>query len=1091
MNRLLAKFSCAATLFLTMSVTGNSQVPIVPDSAQLNRPFGNADAADFLTPPDVYKPQTWFHYIGGNVSKEGITADLEAIAAAGISGIQLFHGQFGGPWPGVDNQITCLSEQWDDAVRHTANECRRLGLRFTMLVCPGWALAGGPWIKPRNAMRHLVYSRTDLHGGKTISTQLPKPQPTAEDWRDYREIAVIAFPDPEGNSNRLIPQKVKGNREDPWKELIDGTPGTSVFLPPASPDNPHWVEFSFEEPQKVRTLELSSVNGFNTHNCYEPGIGIKAEALMPDGTVREIRTLEVPPSNWQDESNLTLALSEVDGASAYRVCFSNRHVMGISTFKLLEESRKDNYEGEAAWTLRGLIRGDHPQQSSKAFVNPDSVIDLSTKVDDDGILSWDVPEGEWTVIRIGHVNAGMQNGPAPKEGTGWECDKFSDEGVDAQFEGYIGRLTREGGVLHGGLLDGMLMDSWECKTQTWTAGMEDEFERVSGYPLRKYFPALFGFVMKDHETTSRFLRDWRATTSDLTTNKFFGGMARNARKNGLTLSFETAFGDVFPGDIMEYYKYADVPMCEFWRHPWDGFVGSINFKPVRPTASAAHMYGKPRVSAESFTSFYLSWSEHFNDICETANINAIEGVTHNVFHTYTHNPLADSHFPGTSFGSNIGTPFLRGQTWWQHLGVLTDYLGRCTYLLERGKPVADVLWYLGDEFDQKPDQRYAFPDGYRYDYCNQDALLHRLGVKDGKIVTPEGISYGILWLPDIKRLMPETLEKIYELTRDGAVIAGDAPEGLASLNESANAQKRFDRAVKKIWGDGKTRVRKVGKGKVISGMDINGILKTAGIEPDMLGNGAKWLHRSIEGADWYFVCPQKGSEFNGIIDSRCSGTVEIWDPVTGEIHPARYESENGRTRIKISIPHSSARFVVIKKDGSTASAKPTYDKSGYTDSIDLVNEWSISFPQGWGAPEQIKVKELKPWKDLIDDAEGKTFSGTATYATSVNIPEIRPGYHYVLDLGRTDMIAKVWVNGREVRTLWMAPYETEVTEMLVKGNNELKIEVTGTWFNRLVYDAGQPEQSRKTWTISGPGAGSGLHDTGIMGPVSIKTYKRQ
>jgi hypothetical protein len=134
-------------------------------------------ATGFAEPPHDSRPETWFHLIGGNVAKPGLTADLEAVAGAGLSGIQLFHGQFGGPWPGVTPQIACLSPSWDDMITHTADECRRLGLSFTMQNCPGWAMSGGPWIKPENAMRHLVSSRTDVVGGRNVSLALPKPQP--------------------------------------------------------------------------------------------------------------------------------------------------------------------------------------------------------------------------------------------------------------------------------------------------------------------------------------------------------------------------------------------------------------------------------------------------------------------------------------------------------------------------------------------------------------------------------------------------------------------------------------------------------------------------------------------------------------------------------------------------------------------------------------------------------------------------------------------------------------------------------------------------------------------------------------------------
>ena len=124
------------------SNTDDGKLKAFPSLVEMQRSFSNADEAAFQAPNRVHYPETWFHYIGGNVSHAGITADLEAIASAGISGVQLFHGQFGGQWPATTDDIQCMSENWEAAVKHTAEECKRLGLRFTMQNCPGWAFSG-------------------------------------------------------------------------------------------------------------------------------------------------------------------------------------------------------------------------------------------------------------------------------------------------------------------------------------------------------------------------------------------------------------------------------------------------------------------------------------------------------------------------------------------------------------------------------------------------------------------------------------------------------------------------------------------------------------------------------------------------------------------------------------------------------------------------------------------------------------------------------------------------------------------------------------------------------------------------------------
>ena len=659
---------------------------LLPSDRSLNRPFGEHDKELFASPDRVHYPETWFHFIGNNVSLEGITADLEAIAGAGLSGVQFFHGHFGGPWPQVGEGIAPLSENWDAAVQHIAKECRRLGLRFTIQNCPGWAMSGGPWITSENAMRLVVNSRTDVDGGD-IDILLPKPKQGMEEWRDYMDIAVLAFPTPDGDTGKSLEFKsVKGEGDYPWDKIMSGEIGR-MYFPPAK-ENPHWVEVTFKEPSVVRTFEFSSINRLNHNMSYEPGIDIKVSAMTADGQSHTVVDAPLPQSNWQDDDPVTFACPEIKDVVACRVEVDNIHGMNLGHIRFYSAARKNSWESEAGLTLRSFERtGDDVIQSSSAYIRPESIVDVTGYMNADGSLAWKAPaEGNWTILRIGHVNAGEQNGPAPKEGTGWECDKLSTAGPEAHFAGYVGRLA-DGVLNEDGLLDGLLLDSWECHTQTWTRNMEEEFAGRCGYDLRKWLPAVFGYVIDKPETTSRFLLDWRGTIGDLFANKFYRRMAELGHERGMKVVYETAGGDVFPADIMEYFKYADIPMCEFWQ-PFNkaGYVGSLNFKPVKPTASAARMYGKPRVAAESFTSFVLTWDEHLE-------------------------MLKDFLPPGSSMGRNIGTPFLRNQTWWPYVGEFVDYLARCSYMLERGRPVSDVLWYLGDEISHKPDQECDFPEG--------------------------------------------------------------------------------------------------------------------------------------------------------------------------------------------------------------------------------------------------------------------------------------------------------------------------------------------------------------------------------------------
>ncbi|MBQ9169562.1 MAG: hypothetical protein IJ148_01885 [Bacteroidaceae bacterium] len=991
--------------------------------------------ASFKQPDRIFYPETWFHFINGNIRREGITQDLEAIAASGIQGIQFFHGQMGdaADWPGTEEHVECLSPKWESLIKFTAEEAHRLGLRFSLQTCPGWATSGGPWIKPEQAMRHLSYSRTDITGGTDIDTELPVPH--KEEWRNWQDIAVLAFPAPEGDTGTFCQvENVEAEElQAEWQKLLSGEPNSAFTLQPTTRQKPHRVRVKMKDAQAVRAIEFNPIDGFNHAFCVQPDIHLRV--LTPDGSV--LLDTDFPFANWQDRDNgMTFALPQQQTGGDYTLEIANQHDMRLSRLRFSSATRGHNWEMESAWTLRSLLPlPENMNENGNGFIPRASILNLSDKLSADGHLRWTAPQGRWIVLRIGHVNTGHRNGPAPAEATGWEVNKLDTAFVAFQFRNYIGRLTD--GPLQG-LVDNMLMDSWECQTQTWTRFMPEEFRQRRHYELTEWLPAVFGWVVENRQQTSRFLSDWRRTINDLFVENFYGQMSRMAHEKGMTVSYETAAGDIFPADPMEYYKYADVPMCEYWQ-PFSHWLANRNYKPIRPTASAAHLYGKPRVSAESFTSFDLTWDEHLSMLREVANQNMVEGVTHTIFHTYTHNPDADRFFPGTSFGGSIGTPFLRKQTWWPFMKSFNTYLARCAFMLEKGQPVSNVLWYIGDEIEQKPDQLMPFPNGFSYDYCNTDALLHRLRISKGRWMTPDGISYDVLWVPDTKRLLPETQQRLQVMEAQGGRIIKDVP--IASLQQA---------------------------------------LAGIGLRPDVKPTELRWLHRRADKADWYMICPQKEQAFSGEVSFRQRGRAELWNPTNGSVRLAESEPDGEYTRVRLDMQRGEMFFLVFHHD-----KQPKRQKQAGRTTSRLLENWILTFPEGWGITSPLTLTELKPWKDLPLSDEGKAFSGTATYETTVQFDLLNRSRQCLLRLGEVEEIAVVKVNGETVDTLWAAPYQADIAPFLRRGSNTITVEVTSTWFNRLVYDAGQPKEKRKTWVIGGPSAKAPLRPSGLLGPVEI------
>ena len=962
-------------------------------------------------------PEAWFEFMGGNVRRDGLTCDLEAIKAAGFSGIHFFHvhRNEGEVWPGCEKQIPCMSEGWFDLMKFYGEECRRLGLALTVQNCPGWSQSGGPWVDLDHCQRDIEMVRLDFsEGAKFCLPEIPvKFSDKDSDWRD---VAVLAFPAPEGDGKGdvLNPASVK---------KIDDS-----------------YVFHFDQPVTVRSFDMQPCDTWNVaYSYHQPWVRVNLEVGSSNGW-RSVFAASVPTSNWRDYVlPLTFACGEETGTD-WRV--SIEYDYPIKNYRrpvLRSAARHADWQGKSARTLRSLLRAAPLGQTASAWVDADRIVDLTGKNE------WIVPKGDWTVLRIGHVNSKRVNAPAPKEATGWECDKLDPAGIEACFNGYIRRLNR--GVLKRNM-DAVLVDSWECFGQTWTPRMEKYFADANGYSLRQWMPALFGWIVESPEATEKFLYDWRRTIGDLITKNYFGRLAELSQEEGLKVYFETAFGDIVYGDLLEYWKYSDAPMCEFWvphRTKAEGRVGSYAFKPVRPCASAAHIYGKKRVVAEAFTGSGIRWSEDFREFKDVANRHYARGVTHLAFQNYTHAPLPNALPPGGCLGGYNGTPFTRLQTWWKHMPELTSWMTKCEELLESGVPANDVLWYLGDAVDHKPDEGYAFPEGFRADYLNHDVLTNRLSVKDGLFTIPEGTAWKVLWVPDEYFMLPTTRRKLSELAKAGGKVVFGGKEDLVQ----ALASMAKDVATSPALGD----------------------------EPS---EDFMWLHRRDGRIDRYFVAAGTNG-WSGKVTFRAEGVASVYDPVSGD----RYAWCNGST---LELYPSQSVFVEFGGEIAPETRKQKREVPC------KFNAWRLSFPAGWGAPECVTLAAPISWTDIPDfSSEARSYSGMVVYETEFDFEGVAGIEKCLIDFGRVETIAKVHLNGMEVRTLWCEPYSCDVTDFVKRGRNRLKVEVTNTWRNRVVYDLNLPEKDRKTWILYrknfSPSPESPLIPSGLLGPVTIHLEK--
>ena len=379
------------------------------------------------------------------------------------------------------------------------------------------------------------------------------------------------------------------------------------------------------------------------------------------------------------------------------------------------------------------------------------------------------------------------------------------------------------------------------------------------------------------------------------------------------------------------------------------------------------------------------------------------------------------------------------------------------------------------------------PEGFRYDYCNTDVLMTRLEVRDGRLVTPEGVEYAVLWLPETTRMLPETVERLEALVRAGATVVGEAPHRAATLLGGGSADRRVKRAASRLWGrKSGTGVRRVGRGRVIAGMPLGEALAVAGLRPDVEAQSSDgsvmWLHRKTGDADIYFVAAPVGGSFDGEIRFRCDrGRVQVWDPVSGAVTDMAGTAADGITSVRLSLPQAGCCFVVFT-DGESLSGPAMHAEVRNLP----VGGWTVRFPEGWGAPDSLSLERLAAWRDMPMTDEGRAFSGTARYETTFDAERCSDGQRLVLSLGDVERIAEVRINGRRVGTFWTYPYEADITDFVIDGRNTLTVDVTGSWFNRLVYDAGRPEAERKTWVLRWPDPGAPLRESGLLGPVTVR-----
>ncbi|MGN6552466.1 MAG: glycosyl hydrolase [Verrucomicrobiota bacterium] len=1047
--------------------------------------------AGFSKPPAETKPWCYWYWIDDQISKDGITRDLEAMARVGI-GEALVGNIFLGDSPG--GKVKVLSEEWWQLVEHAIREGGRTGVNIALFNSPGWSQSGGPWIKPEQAMRYLVSSETRVSGPAHFSQKLAVPK------EPFQDVAVLAFPAPEADNDSLAARSPRVTCTPPVKgaeKLVDGDLETFVTFPDRAGGrrDPFTVEIETAQPFTARSLMI--------HPAAQPlGAEVRFETADLNGKFHTVRQFKFDRSNLAlgvgpiARGPVTIAFAPIT-AKKFRLVFTDLfgrgkiaalaeiNVSGAAQLESFVEKQLGKMHPTPAPLWDAYLWPTQAEPDSPKFaVRPDAVRDLSSQLDADGTLHWDVPAGDWVIQRTGMTPTGTQNSPTSPEGRGLEVDKMNRQFAQAHFNAFVGELLKRMPASDRKAFTRIVADSYEMGSQNWTDGFGKPFAERYGYDPKPWLPVLSGRIVGSADQSERFLWDLRRLVADRIATEYVGGLRDASHQEGLGLWLENYGHWGFPSEFLKYGSESDRIGGEFWVRPSRGFIE------CRAASSCANTYGKALVSAEAFTGG-PSFRNAPRQLKALGDWAFCQGINHFVLHVYIHQPW-ENRVPGVN--AWFGTEFNRHNTWFEQSRAWIDYLRRSCWLLQQGTRVADVAYFIGEDAPKMTGvQNPKLPAGRDFDFINAEVIEKNLAVKAGLLTLPHGVSYRALVLPEQATMRPELLRKISELIKAGATVVGLPPSRSPSLENFPKSDSQVKALAQEIWGSdtvGLAGEHPFGKGRVVWGKTLEQIFAADDFPSDLEFRGTTqtnflFTHRVSKEADIYFISNQADASQKVDCVFRIAGRQpELWDAVTGEHRPlTEWSLREGRTAVPLEFAAHQSWFVMFRE---AANAPTKRDVNFPADRLltEIAGPWEVSFAPGWGAPERVTFDQLTDWTKRAEDGI-QHFSGKATYRKTFDLPEKATGA-MSLDLGDVRDLATVRVNGRELATLWTAPWRVDISSAVKPGRNTLEIEVVNEWNNRLVGDAALPaEQQRTSLTKKRFNAKSPLLPSGLLGPVTL------
>ncbi|MET0983579.1 MAG: glycosyl hydrolase [Telluria sp.] len=600
-------------------------------------------------------------------------------------------------------------------------------------------------------------------------------------------------------------------------------------------------------------------------------------------------------------------------------------------------------------------------------------------------------------------------------------------------------------------------DSLEVYGTDWTEDFLLEFRKRRGYDIVPHLPSIFS---GKGESAGAVRRDWALTQTELVNERYLTPMNDWAKAHKTQFRSQT-YGE--PAVSLSSNRLVALPEGEGPQHR--------SFSFTRLATSAGHLYGRPVISAETWTWLNSpAFSATPLDMKAEADRMLLSGVNLFVAHGWPYTP------PGTvepGYAFYAAAVFNDHNPWWNVMPDVNGYLTRMSYLMRQGEPANQVAVFLpnDDVYASLVPGKVSLSAEMHKHVTPQltEQILdagHNLDYVDAESILALGLKHPVLVMPHVTRLAPEVIDKLAAYVRGGGKIiaVGSTPSLAPGFVDAQRISARVAAASKALFAQGPNV-------QVVANDAAVGAALGAALAPDLkLSRQASevgFVRRKLADADIYFIANTGNAEVRTNAAVGVKRAHAAWmDPDSGKLTRAAGPGTSAGEHALHLAPYESRVLVLSDAPLATADA-PRVDAPSVL--ADLGRDWKVSFPAaaGLGAGNH-DFAELRSW---TDNEATRHFSGVAVYTKEVQLPAARlAGQRVVLDFGPGTPLAstpkvpagmramlespvreaaQVWVNGKRAGAVWHPPYRVDVTNLLAPGSNRIEVRVANLAINTL------------------------------------------